>query len=250
MNWKPAIVLAIAACAAAATAPRSETVTIKTVDGKGADATVDSGRKDEKLGRDKSLRVKFSTAAQRKAYIRFDLSLLKGRKAKAARLTLEIDTENTGLIRDWTYNVIGLREAASYGQGKLGEDWDETEITYANAPGNDPKSGGGEVDEKSGKYGGVLKDYAIPLGTFKIAAGKRDRYGFTSQALADFVNADTNKMITLVITRVDNHTDVIGFAGKEGGKYQPPTLEMTIEPDSSKPAAKAPPSRPAKPPVN
>ena len=177
----------------------------------------------------------------RKGYLRFDVSAIP-REVPLAGLALEIATTNTGQIQDWTYNVFGLEEAADYGADILDEFWQEGnkngepasagELTYNNAPGNGP-AGGGVYNAMTNTGGGVNNDQTRFLGTFDTRAGRREIINFNSDALAAFLNDDTNGVVTLIITRVERNTsNLISFSSKENTAFIAPTLHYLLHPDT------------------
>ena len=198
---------------------------VTTADGQGADADVRSGGlAGNNYGGAETMNVRRYITFHRKAYARFDLAGTPGEVADAA-FRWAIATTNTGQIQGRTYNVFGLADGlADDGSGRLGEGWGEGagtggaagagEITWANAPGNGG-GGGGPYDPGAGLLGGADPATTAFLGTFTTRPGRRDTVEFRSPALVDFLNADTDGLATLIVTRVEEQGGSISFAAKE-----------------------------------
>ncbi|MDX2174848.1 MAG: glycosyl hydrolase family 28-related protein [Candidatus Sumerlaeia bacterium] len=202
--------------------------------GNGADARVTSnGDAGNNFGGLVGIRARFNDIFASVAYVRFDVSDLQP-PTEHAEFSLEISTTNTGLISPWTFNVFGLVESPSYGAGELDEFWLEGagtgtaanpgEITWNNAPGL--TGGGGAYDSIGDTGGGVDPAHTDFLGTFTLRQGVREVVRMRSAALADFLNADTNGVATLIVTRVDFTANSIDFASKEQGTFAAPTLSI------------------------
>ena len=217
---------------------------LTTAAGNGADAPIYSGggANNNNYGAAQNLPVRrASNVFSRKAYLRFDVSSLQ-QNIEGAQLAIEISTVNTRLIQDWTYNVFGLVELASYGQGKLNENWVEgqkdgevavnEEINWNNAPGN-INSGGGPYDPTTNTGGGVNNVQTVFLGNLVSRSGNREILRLNSSQLKEFINEDTNGIVTLIITRVNTSGNVNSFASKEHTSLAAPTLNVVFEPATS-----------------
>lgn len=197
--------------------------------GRGADASLyrGGGRDVYNYGAGLGLAVRNNTIAGRKAIVRIDRAALP-EVVDAALLELDIATTNVGLIESWTYNVFGLDD------GQPGEDWIEGdlddalaeggEVTWANAPGNATTVNGGAYDPATDDGGGALASATTFLGTFTLRERRREKVTLSSDALRDFVNADTDGQLTFLITRVDRSSNVVAFAPKENDAFAPPRL--------------------------
>ncbi|MEL7005864.1 MAG: glycosyl hydrolase family 28-related protein, partial [Bacteroidota bacterium] len=134
--------------------------------------------------------------------------------------------------------VFALEESDDYGSGKLNEMWqegtetgvegDSTEISYSNAPAN-INSGGGIYDSISNSGGGVDNNLTRFLGTFQLRSRTREVINFRSDELTQFLNEDTNGLVTLIITRVEASSNVIAFNPKENSTFSIPSLHLTLE---------------------
>lgn len=260
-------------------------VSIKTSDGRGADALVDTWNLDANLGAAPAAGVKQLNGG-RKLYLRFDLASVKD-PIKGAVLDLPVVSGSKGYL---TYNVFGVIDgdadnwtegtggaaaaapaAPAKGKGK-GKSTAATPtaappaasvsgtaapakpadgITAATAPAVDTKSGGGKYDPDKKTGGGVDNSKTVFLGTFcvnnenySLSKRKASIY-FGAQELVDFLGKDTNKLVTLIITRVEaDRGSWTDFGTKEGGN--PAILKVSSEPMPF-PAQPVPPGTPAKP---
>ena len=199
---------------------------ITTSDGAGADAFIQNGSiagdtSNDNFGASSQLNVKNSvsaTALDRKSYMRFDLSSLAA-PIDTASLELTTAAVLEQSTFPWTIRVWGLDD------GHTGETWSESGITWNNAPANTAS-------------GADLSSDAQLLGTFTVVgegtAGQL--HEFSSPNLTSFLNADTNDLATLILTRVENENQGDGgavqrFASKENSSFAPPTLNVTLVPE-------------------
>lgn len=122
-----------------------------------------------------------------KAYMRFDLP---NNIDVVNSATFTVSRAVAGAW-NFAYYAFGLND------GVAGEtDWIESNtegITWNTAPGNDPSSGSGFID-------------ATPIGSFSVTGvnnggASGDSYSFSTQELADFINADSNGYVTIMISR-------------------------------------------------
>ncbi|MDY0167380.1 MAG: DNRLRE domain-containing protein [Thermoguttaceae bacterium] len=188
---------------------------ITTADGAGADAYVENmtgTRVNNNYGGTTAVQLKNAgpdpnTSNQylsRKTYLRFDLDAVGALDTQIAWLEL---TAASGTSGTYAFDVYGLLD------GHAGEGWTESgsgSITWNNAPGND-----------TGSLDGVLGDDAVYLGQFATSGYSSGQVlQFGSQELIDFLNADTDGRVTLILTRF-THDDNYGghsnsFHSKEG----------------------------------
>lgn len=198
--------------------------TITTDLGNGADAYVRSSlggnnAANTNYGSSGSVLVKHDTGLpgnNRKGYLRFDLGSVS-EPIGDARLELAY-AERSGdpFAEPSTYNVFGLID------GHAGENWDEFGITWNNAPGNN-----------IGSAGGLLAGETTLLGSFDLSLSGvsiGDAVSFSSSVFVDFLQSDTNDLITLIITRQQRNFSVEGFASKENLSLAAPFLELTPVP--------------------
>ncbi|SIN96381.1 FecR family protein [Singulisphaera sp. GP187] len=158
----------------------------------------------------------------RKAYLGMDLSPIADLKVVEATLSLTFAPSELGFaseVPDATFSVYGLSDESLDG-------WGEDSIRWENAPAN--LSGGAAL----------ALDKVVLLGRFEIIQGVLSgTRSIAGQALADFLNQDTNGMATLIIvreTKGSGRMDLVhGFAGRHHPQLLPPTLKLTTVPRSS-----------------
>lgn len=159
--------------------------------------------------------------------LRFDLSQMQGKKAQSVTLKLWNRGHNTN-----TMTVMGLTDNIQ-GENKGGnqsvndhdldihdEFWSEKLVDRESAPGMLPADLNPETTEWA--EGAVTE-----LGTFQNVKTPDTEVTFSSQALADFINADTNQVVTLYLVGGGNSS---GYETKEADGKPAPTLEITLQP--------------------
>jgi len=127
------------------------------------------------------------------------------------------------------FNVFGLND------GDAGENWIDgnggednspaDEITSANAPGAD-------------RRGGADPQRTTLLGTFYVENtiehvynNKKNGVAFSSPELLQFIQKDTNKLVTFIITRQSvSQTRITCFGTKENKDGFAPELKLSAEP--------------------
>lgn len=180
------------------TSPVMQVVTTAT--GFGADAFVRSGgQSGNNFGSDPSIHIKTTTSGtgdfNRKGWLRFDISGLPPAPTGTAGIeTVELSLVVEGFSPlgataadiDWDFNIFGLDDS------NADVLWDEGSINWDNAPGND-----------TGSAGGVNPAETTFLGQFTLTGfGEAGALAtLTGQELIDFLEADTNGMLTFIITR-------------------------------------------------
>ena len=207
-------------------------LTITTADGVGADtyvrwregeAETDTNYGDATTVRVLDPRILNSTAFSntRKPYLRFDLSAVGDDVVTAATLQLTYAGTATGELRDSEIQVFGLDD------GDPGESWGELDITWTNAPGNFQSccNFDGNVTSFLGEF---TREGDLPAGEI---------VSFSSAALLNFLNADTDGQVTLMLAGVGNGDPGVfsAFTSKESanvanGTAQAPTLELDVVP--------------------
>lgn len=153
----------------------------------------------------------------RKAYLGLDLKPIAGMKILDAQLSFTFTPTGMGFaseVPDATFVVYGLTDENADG-------WDEKTLRWKDAPANGP---GGA---------GVAAETAVRVGTFEIAQGALEgTRSINGQALADFLNRDTNGLVTFILVRQtqgSGRADMVhGFANKEHPRLTPPTLKLTV----------------------
>jgi hypothetical protein len=148
----------------------------------------------------------------RKGYLRFDLSSLLSPIIDASLQLCYAGKGSDPSASPSTYNVYGLND------GHAGESWDESTITWNNAPGNYTASAGGLVIAETTFLGSFdLNVYAISVG---------DLVSFSSPAFLSFLQGDTNNLVTLILTRQQRNTNNEYFASKESTTLSAPVLNI------------------------
>jgi len=152
----------------------------------------------------------------RKGYIRFDTSAIDF-SVGSASLDLVVSHEDLDPPNKTTIHVYGITDQS------LDLDTLDGSTTWANAPANDTSSA----------YAADLSEAAL-LGNFEVTnadeAGTTVTFG--NRALSEFLNADTNGLVTLILGRNGgNNTDNLLFAGDTHGSYAAPTLRASAAVD-------------------
>lgn len=160
----------------------------------------------------------------RKGLMRFDISSITDTVADATfNLTVErIDSGIGG--NDQTLHIFGLTDQSL-------DNWDSGATTWNNAPGNATGSAWDADGTKTVKLGEILLDY-----NGDKAVAPTDVVSLSSQALIDWLNADSNGKATILIGRTGNADSVnLLFAGDTNGpetnQLAPPELVVTLVPE-------------------
>lgn len=203
--------------------PKLRILDISTAQGRGKEAFVQTMEPPPDRRSDILLLVK-NTASKmsdwhRKAYIGLDLTPLAGHRVCEAELALSFAPTGMGFASecpDATFGVYGLTDESL-------DHWSEARLKWADAPANRP--GGTSLDLTK-----VMK-----LGTFEIAQGQLSgTRTLSGPALVDFLNRDTNGLVTLILVREtagSGRSDLVhGFANRRHPDLPPPTLRLTLEP--------------------
>lgn len=153
----------------------------------------------------------------RKAFLRFDLAPLRGRRVSDASLTLNFEATGFGyasLTDACTFAVYGLIDDSQ-------DAWSGDSLQWENAPAFSPEAGA------------VNTTKAVKLGTFttprSVVSGA---FGIEGSQLAEFLNRDGNRLATLIIVRetsIARDGAVHGFAGNRHPTLAPPTLQVVLE---------------------
>lgn len=193
---------------------------ITTAFGRGKDSYIQfSDKPATDFGKHPFFRVKHSggkPSLNRKGYIAFDLRRFAGREIEDAELVLTIDPSELGFasfVPDSTFAVYGLLDETA-------DAWTEAGLNWQNAPAG-----------ADGHLPNVEK--VTLLGKFEIAQGvNRGTRKLRGKALADFLNADTNQIATLIICRETDETADSGlvhaFATKENDTRSAPMLRVKV----------------------
>jgi ferric-dicitrate binding protein FerR (iron transport regulator) len=196
---------------------------VTTAYGRGKDSWIQSNQQ-KITGRESFLRVKFTSLSetlQRKAYIAFDLEAFAGRRIAEAEFVLHVEPSDLGfasLVPDALFRVYALTDESA-------DDWDEAGLTWDNAPAHSSAA-----EHRNAPVAGaarLLGEFTVPQGT------TRGAFAIRGEALVECLNADTNGLFTLIVTRVTDETAGSGlahaFASKENTRNTPPLLKVRLE---------------------
>ncbi|HSH09303.1 MAG TPA: DNRLRE domain-containing protein, partial [Oceanipulchritudo sp.] len=204
-----------------------ETQYLTTADGAGGDIYIKAGmtnqqntlqvKNAEKAGGDPSVTTK--------TYLKFDLSAMRTRLDTIEDAGLHLTTSmnqvgsNAGQQAATTVFVYGLTDESL-------DDWNELNVIWDNAPANDVTSNGLDMGK------------VVALGSIDIPANVApDSVGYMSAELANFLKADTNGVVTLILRREDTYgAHNLRFRSKEdamgiGNMELAPTLEVVLPDD-------------------
>lgn len=157
----------------------------------------------------------------RKSYIGFNLGALGTSPVVTAALDFNFVDSGLGATLAGTayqFEVFGLTN-------ELFDSWLESTITWNNAPANQANNG-------------INSMMAASLGTFSLTGKGLGAYSFTSQALVDFLNNDSNDFATFIVRRNTNQPStaqnyVHAFASSENTSFPGPRLNVTTVPEPS-----------------
>lgn len=197
------------------TIAQADSMTITTADGNGADTYVNGGTQ---AANNYGTQDNMLAAANgnlsfcRKWYVRFDISdIPAGESITAATLTI---TNNT----DWATDSTAVAGVFGLNNSENADNWGETTLTWNTAPGN----------ETTGSAQGFIN--ADTLGTINAANGNGGaQSSFSSQELVDFLNADTDGLVTLMFK--ENSGGYLRGSTKEESIADAPTLQLTYTPE-------------------
>lgn len=197
---------------------------VTTAFGRGQDSWIQSNPSIKVTGKESFLRIKHTsldTKLERKIYLAFDLTRFAGKRIVDAEFALHIEPSDLGyasLVPDATFSVYALIDEAQ-------DIWDEAELKWANAPAQSPaaKHDAPPVASQSR----LLGKFVVPQGT------NRGAFTIKDDALVDFLRADTNGLVTLIVCRDTGETSRNGlahaFASKENARNTPPLLKVRVE---------------------
>ena len=165
---------------------------------------------------ERTAQQRYAKGFDRKAYLRFDLSLIDDHEVKAADLALHFAPTGFGFasrLPDATFAVYGLADDQL-------DDWPERDLNWENAPGKNV--GNTEVRDEA----------AVLLGRFVVPQGQASGiFGVRGLPLRDFIRSDTNGLLTMVVVRETASVSlgglVHGFASHRHPELPPPTLRVT-----------------------
>jgi len=153
-----------------------------------------------------------SRTNERRALVTFDLSAVTPRALAEVELVLDPEPSGMGfstMVPDSRFAVYGVADEALDG-------WSETNLAW-----DDALVAGDALETAPVRR---LAEFALPRGASGAPLTVR------GPALAEFVRADTNGLVTLMIVRETGETDPTGlvhaFAAKEHPTARPPTLRV------------------------
>jgi hypothetical protein len=195
------------------------TIPITTAEGNGADSYIvsDSPNVNVNYGLSDVISIKHDSGSgfiNRKGYLRFDLTEINDIIVDVSLELTFVSAGGSGIANPSTYYVYGLIN------GHTGKNWDELTITWNNAPANNQGSGNG-----------FLAAEVTFLGSFDLAvlsAEVGDKVTFTSNELINFLQKDTNNLVTLMLTREQRNFSNEHFASKENATLAAPTIFVTV----------------------
>ena len=177
--------------------------------GLGADAYTYEGEKKPLRGKRLiSMMVRTTDKSNNPGVIRFDLTMLKGKKIKGAKFRIFNTGKNTNTIK-----VLGLKDA-----GGAEDEFFPEALTWTNFVAF------GEADGKPLTSNWNMEK-CIELGSFKNTV-KKEWLEFSSDGLIKFVNDDTNKALVIMLQGGRNTSS---YMSKEGDKAKAPQLVITFE---------------------
>ena len=205
----PAVLMAITGSSRAA-------VDISTAVGSGADTYLTNDGNSgpgANLGTIDSMEIREADGVRmRHLYFRFDISSVAGQDLSGASITIN------GLIvnRNRPMTFRGVVDGAA---GGLGEAWDENAVSFNSAAGIDPAT---PLSAEA-----LFTAEATPVArTAGSALGPNTTQPSTD--LDDFVAADTNGLVTFIVTldEVDNNSEDFYFTSKEAGTGLEPFISF------------------------
>jgi hypothetical protein len=155
-----------------------------------------------------------SSKNERRAFITFDLSQVRPGRVEEAQLVLDPEPSGMGftaMVPDSRFAIYGILDGSEH------ETWSEETLRWENLPAcNDA---------------GVLENQTRRLAEFWIPrGGSGEPLTIRGDALADFLRADRDGLVTFIIVRETGESHPSGlvhaFASKEHPTARPPTLRV------------------------
>ncbi len=192
---------------------------ITTADRRGRDASISRSLSDEvrQHSRGELVLVKNPHDGyeqfSRKGYFAFDLGSLRGESITTAKFVLTLRPSGLGFaskVGDCEFVVYGLTDESA-------DDWSEAQLNWESAPAN--VDGAAEIDASR----------AREVGRFTVGRGRQHGQGWIGgEELVDFLNTDTNGIVTLIVVRATKEDEpgglVHGFANRSNSIAAPPAL--------------------------
>lgn len=153
----------------------------------------------------------------RKSYFGFDLGGLSNDPITSAALRFNFVDSAMGITNastNYTFELFGLTNETL-------DVWGVSTIAWANAPANQANNG-------------LDSSMVVSLGTFDLIGKVIGEYVFGSQALTDFLNADSNDSVTFILRRNTNQVGsqnyVHAVASGENTAFAGPALAVEQAP--------------------
>jgi hypothetical protein len=154
--------------------------------------------------------------ASRTTVLEFNFNNNTPRDVREADIALDITNYSDASVPSIKFWVWG------YPDQHAQENIDENHLRFGNA-----LSPFLSITGLDGSADGVANSFYQPLGSFELKPSDNGKVvHFTSQQLVDFINADTNGRMTVVITRELKHNLGTQFASKEHTTRKAPTLTV------------------------
>lgn len=160
--------------------------------------------------------VNATSISSRKSYIQFDVSSITG-IVDSATLSFDVRTRSSNIHN---FNVYGLND------GVTGEAWDESTLTFNNAPGNDSGFSGVVAEDVT-----LLDNFDVSSALFDVG----DTVTLSSANIASYLNNDTNGIVSFLIIRQNSQNAATSFYSKENlaGAIAPTLTVTTAVPEPS-----------------
>ncbi|MEO6053483.1 MAG: DNRLRE domain-containing protein [Chthoniobacterales bacterium] len=194
---------------------KGNTATVTTEVGHGADAYVRGGKySDTNYGTSEHIYTHPSDLPdyREKDYFRFDLSGLNVDPSKSADAPVFSFTTETKFDK-LGYNLYILNDGTP---GDSVKGWEETSITYNNAPGNNLETNGFLTGDKNGSM--------TLIGQYTLSGDIGDTLSLTFDN--SYLLKDTNGLVTLALIRT-SPGEPSDIASKES-KFTPPSLTVAL----------------------
>lgn len=195
------------------------TVLITTAQGLGKDAFVQSREIPADRNSETLLLVKRPIETmkdwERRAYLGFDLTSLRGETIQRAELSLTFASTGFGyayLTPDATFVVYGIIER---------QEWDERDISWDNAPAM------WDIESPAPNSVTLLGSFVVPQGV------QSANYTISTDMLRNFLNRNIDQVASLVVLRETmglGTSDLVhGIASRRHPTLSPPTLRLILK---------------------
>ncbi len=182
-------------------------------------------------GDDSLLQIGYSKeGASAKIYLKFDVSAVPGPISDAAlQLQMPPDPRYKDKKKPVLWNVFGLLEepGKDFGDGILPADWQESEMTWYNAPANQDGPGGAYIPRKA-RGGGIDPKYTSYLGTISPKPDSPFGTFIKTTNLTDFMKRKhKSKIFTFILSAVAPSDSSYFVYSRDAGKALAPALYIS-----------------------